>query len=318
LLKIQSDFKEKTKTPLDAKKTISYDLISSYPVSQTPCSRKKRVLGSMLNTGVESMVDTRRLEDKVIVVTGGGSGIGKGACERIAEEGGMVGVWDIREELAVEVADQINTAGGRAVAVTCDVSNEDQVAAGVEKTVDAFGSLYGLVANAGTAGSGWIHETTLEDWQFVLGVNLTGPFLCAKHSIPHMINYGSGSVVVTSSIAGSVIGAGGAAASYAVSKAGVIQLARQIAVDYGEQGIRANAIQPSLVAESNMGKHVTEDRQQQTTPLAQLPRPKPWFPVRRFGDTRKEYGATIAFLLSDDAGYITGASLPVDGGYLAT
>ena len=264
------------------------------------------------------MADIRRLQDKVVIVTGGGSGIGKGACERIAEEGGILGVVDIRGELAVGVADTINASGGRAIPITCDVSDEAQVAAAVTETVDTFGSLHGLVANAGTAGSGWIHETTLEDWQFVLGINLTGPFLCAKHTIPHMIEAGKGSIVVTSSIAGSVIGAGGASASYAVSKAGIIQLARQIAVDYGSQGIRANAIQPAGVAESNMGKHVTEDRQRQTTPLAKLPRPKAHLPIYRLGHPRDEYGATIAFLLSDDAGYITGATLPVDGGYLAT
>ena len=264
------------------------------------------------------MTDLRRLENRVVIVTGGGSGIGKGACERIAAEGGALGVVDIRENLAVEVAKQINDAGGKAISIHCDVSDESQVADAVEKTVAAFGSLYGLVANAGTAGSGWIHETTLEDWQFVLGINLTGPFLCAKHSIPHMVEAGSGSIVVTSSIAGSVIGAGGAAASYAVSKAGVIQLARQIAVDYGDQGIRANAIQPGGVSNSNMGKHVTEDRQRQTSPVAPLPRPKPWIPLRKMGHPHHEYGATIAFLLSDDAGFITGATLPVDGGYLAT
>ncbi|MCP4755098.1 MAG: SDR family NAD(P)-dependent oxidoreductase, partial [Proteobacteria bacterium] len=234
------------------------------------------------------MVDTGRLKEKVVIVTGGGSGIGKGACERIAEEGGAVGVLDVRKDLAVQVAEQINAEGGRAIPLACDVSDESQVETAVAETVDAFGSLYGLVANAGTAGSGWIHETTLEDWQFVLGINLTGPFLCAKHSIPHMLEAGSGSIVVTSSIAGSVIGAGGAAASYAVSKAGVIQLARQIAVDYGGQGIRANAIQPAGVEGSNMRKHVIEDRQHQSTPSSALPRPKAWLPIRRFGHPRHE------------------------------
>ena len=133
-----------------------------------------------------------------------------------------------------------------------------------------------------------------------------------------MIEAGGGSIVMTSSIAGSVVGAGGAAASYTVSKHGVIALAKQIAVDYGAQGIRANAIQPAAVDESNLPKHAGEDRQRATTPVAKLPRPKGWLPIRRAGRIKDEYGATIAFLLSDDAGYITGAAIPVDGGYLAT
>jgi len=259
-----------------------------------------------------------RLEGKPVIVTGGGSGIGRGACQRIAEEGGLVAVADIRGALAEQVAAEIEAAGGTAIALTCDVASESEVERMVARTVDAFGGLHGLVANAGTAGSGWIHETTLEDWHFVLGVNLTGPFLCAKHAIPHMIEGGGGSIVVTSSIAGSVVGAGGSAASYTVSKHGVIGLAKQIAVDYGAKGIRANAIQPAAVDETNMPKHAAEDHRAATTPAARLPRPKAWLPIRRAGKVKHEYGATIAFLLSDDAGYITGSAIPVEGGYLAT
>lgn len=263
------------------------------------------------------MTDTTRLKDKVVIVTGGGSGIGKGACLRIAAEGAKIAILDIRQEIAEAVASEIKSAGGDAIALKCNVAVEDEVAAAVATTVSTYGGLHGMVANAGTVGSGWIHETSLHDWHAVLNVNLTGPFLCAKYAIPHFIEAGGGSYVVTSSIAGSVIGAGGAAASYAVSKSGVIALAKQIAVDYGAQNIRANAIQPGAVADSNLGKHVREDRLGHDTPAATLPRPKAWLPLRRQG-ALSEYGATIAFLLSDDAGYITGTSIPVDGGYLAT
>lgn len=227
-------------------------------------------------------------------------------------------VVDIRFELAERVAAEIVADGGSAIAVSCDVSDEPQVAEAVATTVKEFGGVYGLFANAGTAGRGWIHETSLDDWNFVLGVNLTGPFLCAKHSIPHMLAAGQGSVVVTSSIAGSVIGGGGSAVSYAVSKAGVIQLARQIAVDYGRQGIRANAIQPGPVLDSNLAKHAAEDQQRQTTEAVTMKRPRPFLPIKKLGHSRDEYGATVAFLMSDDAGFITGASIPVDGGYLST
>ena len=259
----------------------------------------------------------KRLQDRVVVVTGGGSGIGRGACIRAAQEGALVTVADIRIELAQSVVQEIIADGGVAIAVACDVAVEDQVQGLVQTTLDEFDSLWGMVANAGTAGSGWIHETTMTDWQFVLGVNLTGPFLCAKHSLPHMMT-GGGAFVVTSSIAGSVVGAGGAAASYTVSKHGVLGLVKQIAVDYGQYGIRANAIQPAAVQGTRLAAHAAEDRAKATTPPAQLPRPKAWLPIHRAGKSLEEYGATIAFLLSDDAGYITGASVPVDGGYLAT
>lgn len=259
-----------------------------------------------------------RLQGRPVIVTGGGSGIGRGACLRIAEEGARVAVADIRPGIAEETAELVRAAGGEAIAVECNVADEVQVAETVRRTVAEFGGLWGLVANAGTAGRGWIHETDLADWQFVLDVNLTGPFLCSKHALPHMMEGGGGSIVMTSSIAGSVIGPGGSNASYATSKHGLIGLAKQIAVDYGGHHIRANAIQPSGVDGSNFGKHAGEDRERMKTPQARLPRGRGWLTIRRQGKLKEEYGATIAFLLSDDAGYITGSAVPVDGGFLAT
>lgn len=149
-------------------------------------------------------------------------------------------------------------------------------------------------------------------------MNLHGVFFSCKHALPHLMDGGGGSIVATSSIAGSVVGAGGSNASYTVSKFGVIGLMRQIAVDYGSHGIRANAIQPGLVADSNLAANVAEDMEREGTPSARLPRPKPWLPIRRAGEAKDEYGATVAFLMSDDSGYITGAQLPVEGGYLST
>ncbi len=259
----------------------------------------------------------KKLEGRPIIVTGGGSGIGKGACQCISEAGGLVGVADIRSELAEATAKEIRDAGGNAIAITCDVSKEDQVAAMVEKTVAEFGGLWGLASNAGTAGNGWIHETDISDWQKVIDVNLTGSFLCSKHAIPHMMEGGGGSIVMTSSVAGTIIGPGGAAASYAASKHGVIGLAKQVAVDYGAWNIRGNAIQPSGVEGANFAAHVLEDQEKQQTPRAELPRGKKFVPMQRRGKVREEYGATIAFLMTDDAGYITGAVLPIDGGFLS-
>lgn len=261
----------------------------------------------------------QRLTGRAVFITGGGSGIGKGAGERIAAEGGMVALADVRPRLAEEAAAAIRAAGGQAIALECDVADEESVARAIAAAVQEFGGLYGLFANAGTAGLGWLHEMPAEDWRFVLGVNLDGVFFSCKHALPHMMESG-GSIVATSSIAGSVAGAGGSAVSYTVSKFGVIGMMRQIAVDYGGYGIRANAIQPAGVEGSNLAKHAAEDRERWRSMASADPmrRPKPWLPIRRQGRARDEYGATVAFLMSDDAGYITGTQIPVDGGYLST
>ena len=121
------------------------------------------------------MTDTNRLTDKVAVITGSSSGMGKGTSLRIAEEDAAVAILDIRLPLAEAVAAEINDAGGRAVAIACDVAEETQVAYAIATTVDRIGKVTSLLANAGTAGRGRIHQTTAEDWNFVLGLNLTGP-----------------------------------------------------------------------------------------------------------------------------------------------
>jgi NAD(P)-dependent dehydrogenase (short-subunit alcohol dehydrogenase family) len=195
-----------------------------------------------------------RLAGRRAFVTGGGSGIGRAAAIRLAAEGAAVAVADKRAESAEAVADEIAAAGGRALALACDVGEEKQVASAVERAAGAFGGLDSVLANAGTAGAGWIHETTLEDWEAVLRVNLTGVFLTAKHTIPHLLAAGGGAIVTTGSIASFVVGPGGSAASYAASKGGVLQLTRQIAVDYGPQGIRANCLCPGGVR-TRIGVH---------------------------------------------------------------
>jgi 3-oxoacyl-[acyl-carrier protein] reductase len=252
----------------------------------------------------------------VVIVTGGGSGIGAATARRLAAEGAKVAVADVRGATADAVAAEITAAGGTALGVTCDVSREADVVAMVQRTTEEFGAVTGLFANAGTAGRGWIHETTLSDWQRVLSVNLNGVFLCAKHVLPELLKRGGGAIVTTGSIASVVIGGAGSAASYASSKGAVLQLTKQIAVDYGPRGVRAACVCPGAVS-SNMRANVTEDRQADVTPAeVPLPRPPGWTPMQR-ASSPDEIAAVVSFLLSDEASFITGSAVFADGGLLA-
>lgn len=142
-----------------------------------------------------------RLQGRRVVVSGGGSGIGRAASLRLAQEGARVAVLDKRGALAEAVSEEIGSAGGEALGIECDVGAEEQVTDAVARASQSLGGVDSLFANAGTAGAGWIHETTLADWESVLRVNLTGVFLLAKHCIPLMLEAGQGAVVTTGSIA---------------------------------------------------------------------------------------------------------------------
>jgi NAD(P)-dependent dehydrogenase (short-subunit alcohol dehydrogenase family) len=255
-----------------------------------------------------------RLAGRRALVTGGGSGIGRAVALRLASEGALVGVTDVRDGAADAVAATIAERGGTAVAVLGDVGDERSVAASTAEVVAALGGLDTVVACAGLAFPASTHGTPLEAWELMLRVNLTGVFLTVKHALPHLLDAGGGSIVTIGSVASLV--AAGQCSAYDASKGGVLQFTRAVAVEYVDDGIRANCVCPGLVSTGLAAN---------TRAIADLvgvaPRRRPGsdrveVPMPRASDPA-EIAAAVAFLSSDDASFITGVALPVDGGFTA-
>lgn len=257
---------------------------------------------------------TRRLDSRRILVTGGGTGIGRATCLRLAAEGATVAVADIRPDDAAETVALVRDADGRATAHEVDVADEESTRRVVAEAVEAMDGIDGLFANAGITSGGRTHELTLEDWHRVIGVNLTGPFLSIKHSVPHIIEAGGGSIVATGSVSSVVNGLGGSAVSYKASKGGVLQLIRAVATEYADDGVRANCVCPGLV-DTKIVDHVIETADETSTPLPdQRPGARLRPPMSRAG-TPDEIASVVAFLISDDASFLTGSAVMADGGY---
>jgi NAD(P)-dependent dehydrogenase (short-subunit alcohol dehydrogenase family) len=258
-----------------------------------------------------SELPTSRLRGRRALITGAGSGIGQACALRLAAEGAAVAVADLRGDLANEVAETITSNDGRAVACTTDVSDEASTAAAVTTAADQLGGLDTVVTCAGILHAAMTHEMTLDQWQLVIGINLTGTFLLIKHALPHLLEAGGGSIVTIGSIASVV--AGGYAPSYDASKAGVVGLTRAVAVQYADRGIRANCVCPGHVV-TGLKSHSTETMASVDTRQVRAPAQRVQVPMARSGEP-SEIAAAVAFLCSDDASFMTGATLMVDGGY---
>ncbi len=251
-----------------------------------------------------------RLGGKSVIITGAGSGIGRAASLMFTREGASLIAVD-RSEGVRETVEMVRKAGGIAEAVIADAGSEGDVKAFIARAISTFGKLDAIWANAGISGGLVpLAEQTPEHWQEVLRINLIGPFLAIKHSIPHMVKQGSGAIVCTASVAGLKSGASGH--PYGASKAGVISLVQTTAYSLSGTGVRINAICPGLI-ETGMTKPVFDGAKARGTEgkIGQLN------PLKRAGQPH-ELAAMGLFLASDEASYVNGQAIPVDGGLTAS
>lgn len=251
-----------------------------------------------------------RLEGKSVIITGAGSGIGRAASLLFAKEGARLIAVDHTEEVK-DTVEQVRKAGGTAEAVIADAGSEKDVTNFINGAISAYGRLDTIWANAGISGGLVpLAEQTVEHWQEILRTNLIGPFLAIKHSIPHMIKQKSGAIICTASVAGLKSGASGH--PYAASKAGVISLVQTTAYSLSGTGVRINAVCPGLI-ETGMTKPIFDNAKQRGTDgkIGQLN------PLKRAGQPH-ELAAMGLFLASDEASYVNGQAIPVDGGLTAS
>ena len=251
-----------------------------------------------------------RLEGKSVIITGAGSGIGRAASLLFAREGARLVAVD-RSEGVKETIELVRAAGGTAEAVIADAGSEKDVIAFVDQALSRFGRLDAIWANAGISGGLVpLAEQTVDHWQEILRINLIGPFLAIKYAMPHMIRQQYGSIVCTASVAGLKAGASGH--PYAASKAGVISLVQTTAYSLSGTGVRINAVCPGLI-ETGMTKPIFDNARQRGTDgkIGQLN------PLKRAGQPH-ELAAMGLFLASDDASYVNGQAIPVDGGLTAS
>jgi len=248
-------------------------------------------------------------EGRVAIVTGSAKGIGWGIAKVFSQKGAKVVVVDWDDKTGAKTAEELRQAGGEAIFVKCDVSNEEQVKAMINKTIETYGRIDVLVNNAGIGVYKSILDTSSDDWDRCLGVNLKGVFLCSKYALPHMQKIGKGAIVNISSVHSYATVNG--VAPYAASKGGITALTRNMAIDYGP-AIRVNSIAPGWVLtpliQSIFDGYSDPAEQQRLTEQRQV--------MKRIGRP-EDIGYAAAFLASDEASFITGAQLFVDGGLTA-
>ena len=253
-------------------------------------------------------LDRVRLDGRVAVVTGGGSGLGRASAFALAELGALVAVTDRDEGAAQTVAEEIASAGGRADADTMNVAYEEQIDATIDTIAAAHGRLDILVNSAGIGGYPGALEMDSDVWRKIIQVNLDGTFLCSRAAARHMIPRKDGAIVNFASMFGLVGSVLKTNTAYQASKGGVVNMTRALALEWAEHNIRVNAVAPGYAATQLTEWILSQDERraqiEELTPMGRLVEPH-------------EVAAAVAFLASDAASMVTGHTLPVDGGWVA-
>jgi len=248
------------------------------------------------------------MKNKVAIVTGAASGIGRAAAQLFAKNGAQVVISDLDSDGIEETLSMIKKSGGAGIAVETDISDSTQVRKMVDQTVQTFGRLDYACNNAGIEGEqAFTPDCTPENWNRVIEINLRGTWYCMKYEIPEMLKNGGGSIVNISSIAG-LIGFPGIPA-YVGSKHGINGLTKTAALEYADRGIRVNSICPGAIQTPMIDRFVGKQEKDREDLVAQ-------HPMGRFG-TPEEVGEAVIWLCSDKSSFITGQTLAVDGGYTA-
>lgn len=246
-----------------------------------------------------------KLKNKVAIVTGSRRGIGRAIALELAKEGAKVVVSDIALKECQNVCEEIKKIGSDAIAVKCDVSKKGDVDAMIRKTIQKFKRIDILVNNAGVVSMKPFVQMTEKDWDFTLDINLKGVFLCTNSVTKQMIKQKSGKIISIASIAGEVGFMNTSA--YCASKAGVINLTRELAIELSPYNININAIAPGIIA-TKMTEDLLKDKKTKESLLANIP-------LGRVGQP-EEIGKAAVFLASGDSNFVTGHTLVVDGGWL--
>ncbi|MEA2524081.1 MAG: hypothetical protein QOF33_4759 [Thermomicrobiales bacterium] len=250
-----------------------------------------------------------RLNDKSCVITGAAFGIGRATATRFAQEGARLVITDIQEAPLRALADELRGSGAEVEAVVGDVSVPDDARRMIQAAVDHFGRLDVLVANAGIIPLGDILESTVEDWDQVMAVDGRGMWLTCKYAIEAMLSTGGGSIVCLSSISG--MAGQKRQSTYGPAKFVASGITKHLAIEWADRGIRVNAVAPGTIRTERV-KRLPEE----PGGIEYLQAIEKMHPVGRIGEP-SEVAAVILFLASDDASFVTGAIVPVDGGYLA-